>query len=385
MYKLFLHFISFFSLSLPAVAQENEGIQFFHGTWEEGVQKARQENKLVFVDGYTVWCGPCAYMMKNVFPLKEVGDFYNKNFICMKIDMEKEGKELAKRYNVVAYPTFLFVTPEGYVAHRSMGGMQADAFIALGKEALKIGHNGHEERFAKGERNEAFLKEYFEEMLTLHLADQAEATLGQLYKELGHKILRDKDYWTAFDCCAENIDSPLSLVFLKDYKKLCKIHGAFAVDQKVRNLYASISKVIDLYDRKGRKEVFSEEKKQAYFQVMEERKVPNREALQQEIEFIYLLRSGKYEAAYALGEKFLANADARVLGNWATLGERMVRQNQVVRTQMAEWMKRAIAAGVDASLQEEAQSVLKDLTTSATPAYQKGGSRVTIPIRGYLK
>ena len=118
---------------------------------------------------------------------------------------------------------------------------------------------------------------------------------------------------------------------------------------------------------------------------MEERKVPNREALQQEIEFIYLLRSGKYEAAYALGEKFLANADARVLGNWATLGERMVRQNQVVRTQMAEWMKRAIAAGVDASLQEEAQSVLKDLTTSATPAYQKGGSRVTIPIRGYLK
>ena len=45
-----------------------------------GGAKARQENKLVFVDGYTVWCGPCAYMMKNVFPLKEVGDFYNKNF-----------------------------------------------------------------------------------------------------------------------------------------------------------------------------------------------------------------------------------------------------------------------------------------------------------------
>ncbi len=385
MYKLFLHFILFFSLSLPAIAQENEGIQFFHGTWEEGLQKARQENKLVFVDGFTVWCGPCAYMMKNVFPQKEVGDFYNRNFICMKIDMEKEGKELAKRYNVVAYPTFLFVTPEGYVAHRGMGGMKkAEDFIALGKEALKIGHNGHEERFAKGERNEAFLKEYFQEMLTLHLADQAETTLGQLYQEQGRKILRDKDYWTVFDCCAENTDSPLSLAFLKDYKKLCKIHGAFAVDQKTRNLYASISKVIDLYDRKGRKEEFSEEKKKEYFRLMEERKVPNCAALQQEIEFIYLLRSGKYGEAYALGEKVLANADARVLGNWATLGERMVRQNQAVRTQMAEWMKRAIEAGVDASLQEEAQSVLNDLTTSASPAYQKGGSRITIPIRGYL-
>ncbi len=117
---------------------------------------------------------------------------------------------------------------------------------------------------------------------------------------------------------------------------------------------------------------------------MEERKVPNCAALQQEIEFIYLLRSGKYGEAYALGEKVLANADARVLGNWATLGERMVRQNQAVRTQMAGWMKRAIEAGVDARLQEEAQSVLNDLTTSASPAYQKGGSRITIPIRGYL-
>ena len=147
---------------------------------------------------------------------------------------------MAKRYNVIAYPTFLFVTPEGYVAHRGMGGMKkAEDFIALGKEALKIGHNGHEERFAKGERNEAFLKEYFQEMLTLHLADQAETTLGQLYQEQGRKILRDKDYWTVFDCCAEDIDSPLSLAFLKDYKKLCKIHGAFAVDQKTRNLYAT--------------------------------------------------------------------------------------------------------------------------------------------------
>lgn len=48
MYKLLFHFILFFSLSLPAVAQENEGIQFFHGTWEEGLQKARQENKFGF-------------------------------------------------------------------------------------------------------------------------------------------------------------------------------------------------------------------------------------------------------------------------------------------------------------------------------------------------
>ena len=370
-------------------AQESEGIQFFHGTWEEALQQAKKEGKMIFIDCYADWCGPCFNMMKTIFPLKEVGDYFNRHFINLKCNMERgeEGIALKKRFDVAAYPTFLFVTSEGYVAHRSSGAMKSDAFIALAEKAVAIGHNGYEERFAKGERDEAFLKEYVHEMLSLHSADGVENLLNTLYKEQGSKVLRDKDYWDAFVCCAADINAPLSLAFVKEYKKLYKVHGEYAVLQKIRNLYASIRCALQLYDTQGRKEVVNEERKQAYFDLIKERKLPDYKMLQQEVDYIILLRAGKYEEAYALGEQSLAKADARGLCNWATLGERMVRQNKEVRLKMAAWVKRALELQPNAEIEEEGKSVLHDLETLDRPFNGGKGSkgRSTIPMRGYRR
>ena len=71
-----------------ATSVQAGGIDFFHGTWEEALEKAKKEDKLIFVDAYTTWCGPCKRMSKQVFPQDAVGEFYNKNFVSMKIDME---------------------------------------------------------------------------------------------------------------------------------------------------------------------------------------------------------------------------------------------------------------------------------------------------------
>ncbi len=370
-------------------AQESEGIQFFHGTWEEALQQAKKEGKMIFIDCYADWCGPCANMVKTIFPLKEVGDYFNRHFINLKCNMERgeEGIALKKRFDVVSYPTYLFITSEGYVALRGAGFMQADAFIAFAKKAVATGKNGNEERFAKGERDEMFLKGYINEMLSLHNADGVERVLNTLYEEQGNKILRDKDYWEAFDCCAADVNTPLSIAFVKEYKKLYKVHGEYAVLQKIRNLYASIRCALTLYDTQGRKEVVNEERKQAYFDLMKERKLPDYKVLQQEVDYIILLRAGKYEEAYALGEKSLAKADARELCNWATLGERMVRKNKAIREKMVVWVKRALALQHNEEIEEEGKSVLHDLETSENPFYGGKGSkgRSTIPIRGYRR
>lgn len=98
--------VSLFALSL--VAQTN----FRDITYKEALAAAKAEKKLVFIDFYTSWCGPCKMMMKNIFPLKEVGNYLNSKFVCIKIDAEKgEGPELAKRYQVKAYPTFVAINP----------------------------------------------------------------------------------------------------------------------------------------------------------------------------------------------------------------------------------------------------------------------------------
>lgn len=136
------------------------GIKFNEGQWNDLLAKAKAQNVLIFVDAYTTWCGPCKMMASNVFTQKDVGDFYNSKFINAKIDMEKgEGIELAQRYTVQAYPTFLWIDGEGKIAHRAVGYQEAEAFIDLGKVALdpekRLG--GLIARYEGGNRDPQFL------------------------------------------------------------------------------------------------------------------------------------------------------------------------------------------------------------------------------------
>lgn len=130
----------FFLLLLPlfSFGQETEkGIHFEHGTFAELLAKAKKENKLIMADAFTTWCGPCKWMTKNIFPNDTVAEFYNKNFINAKIDMEKgEGIGLAKKYEVSCYPTFLFIDGSGQLIHRQSGGADAKNFIRLGTDAM---------------------------------------------------------------------------------------------------------------------------------------------------------------------------------------------------------------------------------------------------------
>ena len=71
-------------------------------SFDEALKVAAKENKLVFIDFYTDWCGPCKKMAKDVFPQKMVGDFMNAKFVNLKLNAEKEGRELAARYKVNA-------------------------------------------------------------------------------------------------------------------------------------------------------------------------------------------------------------------------------------------------------------------------------------------
>ena len=113
------------------------GIDFFHGSWEEALELAAAEDKVIFVDAYTTWCGPCKRMAATVFTAEEVGDFFNQNFVCMKIDMEKEeGIRFQQKYPVSAFPTLYFIDSQGKTVHKSKGAKPADQFIKLGKMVL---------------------------------------------------------------------------------------------------------------------------------------------------------------------------------------------------------------------------------------------------------
>lgn len=131
------HFFTLVVLCLISCASFAQ-MQFYQGKWSAALAEAKKENKLLFVDAYAVWCGPCRWMANNVFPDQQVGAYYNENFINYKLDMEKgEGPKIADNYKVTAYPTFLFIDGDGNVKHRVMGAQSAEEFLSSGKKAVE--------------------------------------------------------------------------------------------------------------------------------------------------------------------------------------------------------------------------------------------------------
>ena len=112
-------------------------INFENGSFADAKAKAASSGKLIFVDAYAVWCGPCKWMEANVFPNKEVSAYFNEHFVCYKYDMEKgDGPAFAKKYEIRNYPTYLFLDKDGNVVHKAIGSRPADQFIDEAKKAV---------------------------------------------------------------------------------------------------------------------------------------------------------------------------------------------------------------------------------------------------------
>lgn len=148
MYKIF----SLLLFSLITVKTFSQGMVFEKNTtWEQVVAKAKAENKLIFVDCYTTWCGPCKKLDAEVFPDPKVGEFYNKHFVNLKVQMDTTkndseyirkwwgiGQEWHKKYGVWAYPSFLVFDSNGEIAERGVGYSPVPQFLEKGKELINV-------------------------------------------------------------------------------------------------------------------------------------------------------------------------------------------------------------------------------------------------------
>lgn len=144
--------------------------------WKETLLKAKNEKKAIFVDAFTTWCGPCKQMDKQVFPQKEVGDFFNANFISFKLQMDQTPKDDAatkarysdakmfeQTYKITSYPCYLFFDQDGKLMHKAGGGgLKPADFIEIGKEALDPGKQllSFKRKYQEGDREMEFLKTY---------------------------------------------------------------------------------------------------------------------------------------------------------------------------------------------------------------------------------
>ena len=118
---------------MTSASEGDKGIAFSDLTLDEAKTLSKETGKLIFIDCYTDWCGPCKRMAATSFKDEKVGDVFNKKFINLKIEMEKNpiGQELAKRYRVRAYPTLLVIDSEGTLIKQVIGMQTSDGLITM--------------------------------------------------------------------------------------------------------------------------------------------------------------------------------------------------------------------------------------------------------------
>lgn len=155
------------TVSLLATTQTfSQGIIFRQDDWQNVLMQAKAQKKLIFVDIYTTWCGPCKEMDKKTFTESSVGDKFNARFINYKVDAEKGfGVNLAKRYNVTSYPTCLFVDATENLMYKQEGLLRApdllkEADMVLNNQANAKPRWALEKLYNEGRRDSEFLSEF---------------------------------------------------------------------------------------------------------------------------------------------------------------------------------------------------------------------------------
>lgn len=193
-------------------ALSKSNIQFTEGSWKEILELAAKENKPIFVDCYTVWCGPCKQMAADVFTDPSVAEYFNSAFINVKVDMEKgEGIDLNKHYDVRAFPTFLYLDKGGNVINRIVGGMSAEKFLQMSKKGMsEFGLSAMTERYDSGERGEEFIDQYLKVLGEAYMKKEAQAVVVEFFESNNLELLKEKKYWDLF---AEYIEDAHSEVF----------------------------------------------------------------------------------------------------------------------------------------------------------------------------
>lgn len=210
-----------------------QGINFEQKlSWQQLLDKAKLENKYLFVDCYATWCGPCKQMDFEVYPNAEVGQLMNNQFISVKIQVDSsklddenvktmyaDAKMLSKRYPVPVLPTYLFFSPEGNLVYRSTSYQPAKVFIATANAALDPVQRAfyqQVEDYKNGKKDYSHM---------LAIIKKTKEFLGDI--ELARKMAKDLKENYLDHLSEDELATKENLVFISEHYELLNSNGIY--------------------------------------------------------------------------------------------------------------------------------------------------------------
>ncbi|MBX7151069.1 DUF255 domain-containing protein [bacterium] len=118
------------------------GDQLTWYSFDEGLTKAKAENKHVLIDVYTDWCGWCKVMEQKTYSDPDIIKYLNAKFILVKLNPEKDGSityngkkysaaQFSEGIGVNGYPATAFFESDSKMVTLVPGYIQAKEFLNI--------------------------------------------------------------------------------------------------------------------------------------------------------------------------------------------------------------------------------------------------------------
>ncbi|MDT0677957.1 thioredoxin family protein [Autumnicola musiva] len=237
-YFLFIQLISF-----------SQGTKFSKVDLDQAINKAKEENKYIFIDFYTNWCAPCKLMDRDVFPQEQVGNYFNEKFVSIKVNAEKEGVDLAKKYNIKAYPTFVILDENGNLVHLFAGGvLDGEKFIKKVDQSFnpEKAYGVLKKRYDSGKRDIELQSAYLQALINTHTI-KPDSLVDVFYNGLSKEEKISEETLFVFEMFAP-LDSERANFLETNRNKFRKVAGTKKVDSILRSKYESyFTKIVKGY------------------------------------------------------------------------------------------------------------------------------------------
>lgn len=237
MKNISLLLISIFIITASFAGNDN----FIKEDWEKARKLSEKENKILFVDFYTDWCGWCTVMDKNTFQDSATAIFMNENFILLKVDAEKGvGVDLSKKYRLTAFPSFMFFSPDGKVIKKVMGYKDPKGFKEVMDEVLQLQKDGK-----TYEGISSSLKLDYPDFYVDDFKDRAERPKADL-DAINKYLSKQKDITTEVNFCIIyrfTLNKENRTKFLDNIDTFRKLYGTEDVDSKLQRILYDIYRV----------------------------------------------------------------------------------------------------------------------------------------------
>ncbi len=226
----------------------SQGIEFEHGTFEEALAKAKAQNKPLFMDVYTSWCGPCKKLSKQVFPNKLVGDYFNKNFVCYKLQADKNdgvSPKIAEKYKITAYPTLMWLDGDGKILHISIGYKEAEPLVEEAKivfdEDKRVG--AIVEKWNNGDRSFETAQKYFA------FDCNARGEFDEYFKQLSDKEKLDALCWKMIKDVRINPESKTMEYIVRHRTEFVNVSNAWEFERTINRVIQPY--IVSSYGKNG--------------------------------------------------------------------------------------------------------------------------------------